>query len=254
MRLPVNPLTTRMPGAFAFDMGVTTDVDSLGLDTASFRDDVSLAAGNDSLVLTVHGGPSTAPTDNLIVKYRPHPADTTLRQVMTRWAGTPAVADTFVTEPDGRHRELTLTRRTGWSRLATLSIKPSPSQLRIEVFFNVGSIAEPRQILDSTGKEITTTSKLARRFYRPGADSLNVRVTRGLRTLLNRNYTGGTGIAPDMFLRSVERAVFDTTTIKGSTYLRVGYPVFGELDFKRSGNGRLEVGLDLYLYPLEAGR
>jgi hypothetical protein len=34
----------------------------------------------------------------------------------------------------------------------------------------------------------------------------------------------------------------------------VPYPVFGEVDFKRAGNGRLEVGLEIYLYPLEAGQ
>lgn len=254
MRLPVDQALTRVPGAFALDMGVTSDVDSLGLDTAAFRDDIVLAAGSDSLVLPVYGGSGSVKMDNLVIKYRAHPADAGLRQVMTHWAGDPAVADTFVTEPDGRHRELTLTRRTGWQRSATLSIVPAAANLRLEVFFNVGSILEPRDILDSTGKAITAPRDLASRFYRPGADSVKVRVTRGLRTLLNRNYAAGTSVAPDMFLRTIDRAVYDTAAINGSTYQRVIYPYTGEIEFKRAPSGRLEVGLDLYLYPLEAGQ
>jgi len=255
MRLPIDAALTKVPGPFALDLSVTTDVDSLGLDTAVFREDITLATGSDSLTLAVHGGGSTSTrVDNLIVKYRVHPVDSTLRQVLTRWANDPSVADTFTTVPDGRHRELTLTRRTGWSRSAVLSVKPSSSQLRLEVYFNVGSLTEARNIVDSTGKDISVSRNLTRRFYRPGADSLNVRVTRGLRNLLNRAYTPGTSIAPDMVLRSVERAAYDTSAVRGSTYLRVVYPLSGEIDFKRAGDGRLKVGLELYLYPLEAGQ
>lgn len=256
MRLPVDTAATRVAGPFAIDLTVNSDVDSLGLDTAAFRDDISLAVGSDSLVLPVYGGVGSSRMDNLVVRYRAHPADTTLRQVMTRWAGAPSVADTFVTEPDGRHRELTLTRRTGWLLPATLSIKPSAAALRIEVYFNASGVTEPRDILDSLGKPLTANRDLAARFYRPGADSVTVRVTRGLRTLFNRNYTAGTAIAPDMFLRTVERRVYDTTRVPGTTYpyQTVLYPVTGEIDFKRAASGRLEVGLELYLYPLEAGR
>jgi|GEM_PF-2675865 len=254
MRLPIDSALTRVPKPFAIDMSVSTDVDSLGNDTASFRDDLVLNAGNDSLTLVVNGGPSSARTDNLIVKYRAHPGDASLRLLTTYWAGAPTVADTFVVEnPDGRHRELTLTRRTGWQRSAVLSVKPSASQLRVEVFFNVGALTEANNIKDSTGKDISSPRLLASRFYRPGADSLSVRVTRGLRNLLNRNYNTGISVAPDMVLRAVERRVYDTSAVKGASYAEVFYPVTGEVAFKRTG-GRLVVGLDLYLYPLEAGR
>lgn len=256
MRLPVDTAATRVAGPFALDLSVTSDVDSLGLDTASFRDDLTLAAGPDSLVLPVYGGIGNVRMDNLVVRYRAHPRDTALRQILTHWKGAPSVADTFVTEADGRHRELTLSRRTGWLRPAVLSIKPSPAALRIEVYFNVSALEEPRDILDSLGQPITASRDLVSRYYRPGADSVKVRVTRGLRTLFNRNYTTGTAIAPDMFLRTVERRVYDTTRVPGTTYpyQLVVYPVTGEIAFKRAPGGRLEVGLELYLYPLEAGR
>ena len=128
--------------------------------------------------------------------------------------------------------------------------------MRIEVYFNAAAVPEPRDILDSLGKPLTAARHLTARFYRPGADSLTIRVTRGLRTVLNRNYTAGTAVAPDMFLRTVERRVFDTTHTPGTTasYGTVLYPVAGEIDFKRAPSGRLEVGLELYLYPLETGR
>jgi hypothetical protein len=51
MRLPIDIALTRVPSTFALDMGVTSDVDSLGLDTAAFRDDIILNAGSDSLTL-----------------------------------------------------------------------------------------------------------------------------------------------------------------------------------------------------------
>jgi hypothetical protein len=253
MRLPLDTAGTRVNGPFALDMGVTTDVDSLDDGSASFRDDIFVDSG-DSLKLAVSGGGahSSAPVDTLVVSYRIHPVDSTLRQVLTRWKEAPTIADTFTTVPDGRHRELTMRRRTGWMQATTLSIKPGPAQLGVEVFFSVSAVTESRHFLDSTGRTVTNTSILTRRYWRPGADSLNLRVTRGVRGLLNR--VPGTGIAPDMFLRSVDRAAFDTATVSGSAYRRVPYPVFGEVDFKRAGNGRLEVGLEIYLYPLEAGQ
>jgi hypothetical protein len=252
MRLPVDPALTRVPGSFAFDLGVTTDVDSIGDGTASFRDDIGIATG-DSLRLVVHGGTSgtSSAVDTLIVSYRPHPVDTTLRQVLTRWANA-TVADTVSLTPDGLHRELTLRRHTGWARATTLSVKPAAARLGVEVYFNVTAVTEPRFILDSLGNEISTKSRLVRRFYRPGADSVNVRVTRGLRNLLNR--VPGSSIAPDMFLRTVDRDAFDTSLVSNLTYRRVVQPAFGEIDFKRAGDGRLKVGIDLYLYPLEAGQ
>jgi hypothetical protein len=252
MRLPVDPATTRVPGAFAFDLGVTTDVDSLGDASSSFRDDIGIGVG-DSIRLTVHGGTSgtSSAVDTLVVSYRPHPVDTALRQVLTRWVNA-TVADTISLTADGLHRELTLRRHTGWARATTLSVKPTAARLGVEVYFNVSAVTEPRFILDSLGNVITTKSRLTRGFYRPGADSVNIRVTRGLRNLLNR--IPGTSIAPDMFLRTVDRDAFDTSLVSNLTYRRVVQPAFGEIDFKRAGDGKLKVGIDLYLYPLEAGQ
>ncbi len=254
MRLPIDHALTRVPSAFAIDMAVTTDVDSLGDASAAFHDDINIAMG-DSMRLVVQGGAagSSRPVDTLIVSYRPHPADTTLRQALTRWAGEPTIADTVTLNTDGRQREITLRRHTGWSHATTLSVRAA-ARLGVEVFFNVASITEPRFILDSTGNSISENAnyRLTHRFFRPGADSLNVRVTRGLRNLLNR--VPGSSVSPDMYLRSVDRAIFDTASVNSLTYRRVVQPAFGEIDFKRGGDGKLKVGLELYLYPLEAGQ
>ena len=252
MRLPVDTGLTRVDGPFALDMSVATDIDSLGLDTAAFRGDHAIAAG-DSLRLTVYGGSGSVSVDTLAVSYRRHPVDTALRQILTRWVGAASAADTFITVPDGKHRELTLSRREGWRRAATLGIKPGAAALGVEVFFNTAGVIEPRDFLNADGDLITTTSVLSRRFWRPGADSLTVRVTRGMQNLLNRVHAPGVGVAPDFFLRGTDRAAYDTALVSSLTYRKVAYPVFGEVAFKRTG-GRLVVGLELYLYPLEAGR
>jgi hypothetical protein len=253
MRLPLDSARTRVQGPFALDMGVSTDVDSLADAHEAFPDNIAIATA-DSMRLVVRGGSGASPADTLVVAYRVHPLDPALRQALLRWTRNGALADTFNLEPNGLNRELALRRPSGWARSPTLNIQPGSTQLGVQVYFNVAGVGEPSFLLDSNGRNITRTSELSRRFWRPGADSLNLRVTRGLRNILNRVHTPGVGVAPDMFLRSIDRAAFDTSTISGLTYRRIDYPVFGEIEFKRAGNGRLEVGLDLYLYPLEAGQ
>ena len=164
----------------------------------------------------------------------------------------PTAADTVTVTPDGLRRELSARRQTGWPRATTVGLRPQGSQLFVEVFFSVAGITEPNAILDSNGKQIASNSGLSSRFWRPGADSVAVRATHGVRNILNRVTVAGKGSLPDMYLQSVRRAAFDTSTISSSTYRRVEYPVFGEIDFKRGAGGKLYVGLDLYLYPLEA--
>ena len=53
------------------------------------------------------------------------------------------------------------------------------------------------------------------------------------------------------FLKPADRFAFDTTTAgDGSSYLRVVYPVLGEVGFPRGAGGKLRVTVDMYLYPL----
>jgi hypothetical protein len=251
LRLPVDAALTSVQGPFALDMSLTSDVDSLDADTASFHDDIAVATGA-TIKLPVRGGGSASTPDTLSVSYRVHPSDTTLRQILYSWTSTPTVADTINVTPNGLRRELAARRKTGWPRSTTVGVRPQAGQLNVEVFFSVASVAEPNFILDSTGNTITSPSKLSGRFWRPGADSVAVRATHGVRNVLNRVTVAGKGSLPDMYLQSVRRAAYDTSTISSSTYRRVEYPVFGEIDFKRGAGGKLYVGLDLYLYPLEA--
>jgi hypothetical protein len=253
LKFPVDAALTRVQGPFALDMGLTSDVDSLDNDTASFQDDIAVTTGT-SIGLPMHGtGPTSVP-DTLVVSYRAYPADTTLRQIIFHWASSTSASafDTLTVSPNGLRREFAARRQTGWPRSTTVGVRPQAGQLNVEVFFSVSGIAEPNSIFDSTGKQVTSNSGLSVRFWRPGADSLAVRATHGVRNVLNRVTEAGKGSVPDMLLQSVRRAAYDTSTISGSSYRPVQYPVFGEIDFKRGAGGKVYVGLDLYLYPLEA--
>ena len=119
--------------------------------------------------------------------------------------------------------------------------------------FSSQSFVEPNFIRDSTGlTDATTNVGLKRRFLRPGADSLTVRITRGLGQLMNR--TSASTITPDIYLRGVDRPAYDTTTVNGANYNRVLFPVMGEVELPRGLNGKIRAGLDIYLYPLEGGQ
>jgi hypothetical protein len=98
---------------------------------------------------------------------------------------------------------------------------------------------------------VTTNAGNKRRFYRPGADSLTVRATMGLGQLLNRN--SATTIVPDLYLRGVDRATYDTATVDDGSFRRVPFTTFGEVGIPRK-SGKVKVGLDIYLYPLEGGQ
>jgi hypothetical protein len=196
---------------------------------------------------------SSASRDSLKLRYRVHPQDSTLRQILMAWAKAPETIDTLTVTPNGNHREFTTRRHSGWLRQITLSVTPQASRLLVGVYFSAQGFSEPNFIVDSTGKKnVTTNAGLKRRFYRPGADSLTVRVTRGLGHLLNR--TSAPSIAPDIYLRNVERSTFDTSTVGGNSYNRVPFPTMGEVGLPRASDGKLRVGLDIYLYPLEGGQ
>ncbi len=253
IRLPLADSLARVDGPYALDMQLRSDIDSLDRDDAGFGS-IGLAL-DDSLRLPVLGGGTYAsvPLDTLLATYRAHPVDTALRQVLFRWARESSTADTFIVAPDERRRELTLRRRSGWLLPLTIGFTPSAENASLEVFFSAQQVNESRAILDSTGREITLHQQLTRRFWNPGGDSLRVRATRGMRTLLNRNAGPGAPVVPDLFLRGVERAAFDTTTVGGISHRRVSYPVFGEIDFPRE-NDTLRVGLEVYLFPLESAQ
>jgi hypothetical protein len=247
LRIPRRDSHTRVDGNFAFDVQVLSDVDSLA--EGDVLGNIPLALGA-TVGLPVTGQAfGDARQDTLRVTYRAHPADTAQRQILLQWAGKPETVDTFTVAPDSRAREFATTRRPGWQRAVNLSATPTPAELLLGVYFSANSVVEPREIHDSTGNEITLYRDLQRRFVRPGADSLTVRVTRGLRQLLNRNASAST--APDLYLRGVERQSYDTSAVAGSTYNRVTFPVMGEVEFPRGADGKVRVNLDLYLYPLE---
>jgi hypothetical protein len=252
LRLPLRDSLSRVDGPFAYDMTVSSEVDSVP--DGEMLGNIAVPTG-DSVKLAVVGGPdySAASRDTLKIYYRVHPQDSTQRQILMAWAKDPAKIDTLTLVPNGNHREFTTRRHSGWLRQITLGATPEPSRLLVGVYFSAQSFTEPNFIVDSTGRSnVTTNAGLKRRFFRPGADSLTVRVTRGVGHVLNR--TSSSSIAPDIFLRNVERSAFDTSTVNGNTYNRISFPVMGEVGLPRASDGKLRANLDIYLYPLEGGQ
>jgi len=251
LRLPLKDSLNRVDGPFAFDVSVVSDVDSLAPGEVIGNAPVALGT---QAKLTVLGGidASSAQRDTLLVTYLVHPNDSTQRQVKVSWAQDTATIDTVTLVPDGIHREIVARLPSGWIRQVNLDIVPSPSQLLVGLHFAAQSFSEPNIFKDSTGKsDATTNAAMKRRFYRPGADSLTVRTTMGLGQLLNR--VSASTIVPDIYLRGVQGATFDTTSYDGGSYRRVPFPTFGEVGFPRTG-GKVKAGLDIYLYPLEGGQ
>jgi hypothetical protein len=251
LRFPLRDSLNRVDGPFAYDVSVVSDVDSVA--TGEVLGNVSVGL-NTAANLTVLGGINDVNSnrDSLRVTYSVHPDDSTLRRITTAWGQNPETIDTLTMVPDGVHREVVARSHSGWIRQANLNVIPTPSQLLIGVHFSAQSFTEPNFIRDSTGKtNVKTNAGLKRRFYRPGADSLTVRATMGLGQLLNR--TSASTVTPDIYVRGVDRATYDTTTYDGASYRRVPFPTFGEVVFPRQG-GKVKVGLDIYLYPLEGGQ
>jgi hypothetical protein len=252
LRLRLSDSLNHVDGPFAFDLSVVSDVDSVGDGETLANFPVALGA---SKSLSVFGGAdyTSGTRDSLRVAYLMHPLDSTLRLITLAWAQDAGTVDTLTMTPNGNHREVVARKHSGWLRQANLSLVPSPSELLIGVHFSAQSFNEPNFIRDSTGlRNVSTNSGLKRRFLRPGADSLAVRVTMGIGQLLNR--TSAASITPDIYLRGVDRPAYDTATVNGNTYNRVNFPVMGEVGLPRGTDGKLKAGLDIYLYPLEGGQ
>jgi hypothetical protein len=253
MRIPLRDSLNRVDGPFAFDVQVASDIDSLA--DGDVRGSVGVLLDS-RIALPVTGNTTSGSSgkDTLRVSYRAYPVDTTLRQIILGWDKDADAVDTFLVAADGKARELTSRRHVGWQKATILNVTPFSSQLSISVFFSTQGVTEPNFIRDSTGnRNVSTASGLKRRFIRPGADSVAVRVTRGLGQILNRN--ASSSIVPDIYLRGVDRPAYDTaTTVDGTSYNKVTYPVMGEVGLPRGTDGKLRVGLDIYLYPLEGGQ
>ncbi len=260
IRFPLDSARTKVDGPFALDMQITSDVDSAAVPGALLSDTLQLPLDSTLRLLYSYGiadAQHLNPTDSLYCKYQRHPADSALRQAIFRWKGIDsAISDTFTLIPDGRSWELGLKRISSSSRTHSVSVVPDSGHLSLKVFFSTSAVTEPNGFLDSTLKaDLTAYADLKRRYIRPGASELALRATRGIRSLLNRN-TGAVctptpcpDVAPDLFLRPFDRRAFDATD--SANYLQVPYPVLGEIEFPRNA-GKLEVTLDLYLYPLRS--
>ena len=251
IRLPLKDSLSRVDGPFALDMQLRSDVDSQAPGPSGIV--VVPVSLNDSLKLVaLQSSDYSTSQDSLVCRYFPQRMDTTLRQLVVYWVSAPTVQDTFLLTPDGKRQEIILRRHTGWLHTATLGVYPNASNAGVEVYFNVGSGIEPNGFIDPATQEPFTAFKdLSRRYWRPGAATLDVRATRGLGALLNRR----TGVTSDLFLKPVDHNAYDTTVASnGTSYLQVSYPVLGEISFPHDVNGRMYITVDVYLYPLGSGK
>ncbi|HAO99022.1 MAG TPA: hypothetical protein DCQ83_03140 [Fibrobacteres bacterium] len=248
INLPLADSLARVDGRFALDMQLYSEADSSDplADTA-----LAPVRLNDSLKLyPAQSGASSygSANDTMICKYRKHPVDGGQRQLIVYWRTDVSVQDTFLLTPDGKRHELGLRRHTGWQRYATLGVYPKDSSADVEVYFNLSGGMEPNSFIDpATGQVKTVYADLKQRYWRPGVSLLNLRATHSIGNLLNR--VGGA--KPEMFLKPAERMAFDTAQTSTGSYLRVYYPVLGDIDFPRE-NGKLYVNVDVYLYPLRS--
>ncbi len=126
------------------------------------------------------------------------------------------------------------------------------NSLSIQVIINSHSRNEPNEMRDpETGTPLTTISSRIPHFLHANQDSLNLRATLGLQSLINRTYMGQQ-VFSDLFVQPLLQSAVDTlftyNNLTGPQY--VPYPVLTVIPPKLKG-GKLFIRVDLYLYPLK---
>ncbi len=249
LRLPLADSLAQVDGPYALDMQMFSDLDSTA-DGAAWSDTMVMSLGQSPRFLLYSYPVSDIalqkPQDSLYCFYRTHPVDSTLRQLIFLWHNSDTVYnDTFNLQPDGLTRELGLRRITNELNTQTVAVIPDTASATVIIFLSMDGVTEPNGFVDSAQNADTNFATVSRRYWWPGAQSLEVRSTRGIRLLLNR--TDQTTSRPDLFLKPTDRHAFDTT----SAHNAIPFPVLGEIGFPRQ-NGKLNATLDLYLYPLRS--
>jgi hypothetical protein len=141
----------------------------------------------------------------------------------------------------------------GKTNLLNIQVEAGASQLIARSYLSLRSADEANSFRDpATGETVTDLDSLLPRFVHPKDETIRLRATAGIQTLLNRTDLGDDA-RHDFEFRPYPWAYEDSAvTIRGDVLAHeVVFPVLSTLQ-PRIESGVLSVDLDVYLYPLKA--
>jgi hypothetical protein len=237
--------SSSVEGDFLYEFRLDTDLDSLlpGLDEAASR--TVLALGEEvTLVSLSDRFDRDRIVDSLIASYDEVPQDEDLRRFILRSGKDSNLADTS-------YLRLGESRAVRWSsggsrndRL-TVSVRADSNSAFLAYHIDTRSFEDDNSFRDpETGETLVQLSDRIPRLFNPVSDSLALHATRGVQRVLNRVGLGGE-IFSDFLVQPRSPAAIDTGEVR-----QVPYSVLGEIQ-PLIQDGRLEISLTVYLYPLK---
>jgi hypothetical protein len=244
-RIAIPIESSTVEGDFLYEFRLDTDLDSLlpGLDEAASR--AVLALGEDTILFSLTDRfDRDKIVDSLIASYDEVPQDAGLRRFILRSGKDSNVADTS-------YLRLGEARTVRWSsggsrndRLA-VSVRADSASALLAYHIDTKSLEDDNSFRDpETGETLVEISDRIPRLFDPDTDTLALRSTRGVQRVLNRVRLGE-DIFGDFLVQPRSPAAIDTGEAR-----QVPYSVLGEIQ-PLIQDGRLEVSLTVYLYPLK---
>jgi hypothetical protein len=237
--------SSSVEGDFRYEFRLDTDLDSLlpGLDEAGSRATLSLGADT-ALVFLTDRQDREKIVDSLIASYGEVPQDADLRRFVLRSGKDSNTADTS-------YLRIGETRVVRWGvsgsrsdRLA-VSVRADTSSAALAYHIDTRSMEDDNSFRDpETGEPLVSISDRIPRLFDPSSGTLSLRATRGIQRVLNRARLGEE-IRSDCLVQPRSPAAIDTGEAR-----QVPYSVLGEIR-PLIQDGRLEIALTVYLYPLK---
>ncbi|MBW8887207.1 MAG: hypothetical protein JF616_05540 [Fibrobacteres bacterium] len=180
-------------------------------------------------------------------------ADSLLRRVILSFSKDTTRNDT-VFLPVGGYRQINFSLTGyGQSNSLVLQLTADTDTLLAQSYLSLRSGVEHNDYRDpNTGDPITLVASLLPHYVQPESDSIDLRATGGIRTLINRTLLG-TDARQDFEFRPYYRAFNPKAApATGDTVAHeVVFPVLSVIQ-PRIDSGAISVDLDVYLYPLKA--
>jgi hypothetical protein len=247
--LPIRPpaLEAGLPVQVRMFSAVDTLLgDTLGAGTRV--DSIPLGHSVTAWYTTEIGHPETIVND-VSLKYD---SIASLRRVILAFSKDSVRNDTVFLPPGGHGQITASLTGYGTGNQLFIELQDSATALIARSYLSVRSGLENTAFRDPVSGDPMPLDSLVPRFVQPGSDSIRLRATGGIRSLLNR--TGlGTKARQDFEFRPYFRA-FNPKAVdaSGDTLAReVAFPVLSVIP-PRIDSSRLSVDLDVYLYPLKA--
>jgi hypothetical protein len=175
-----------------------------------------------------------------------------LRRVIVGYSKDSILNDTAFL-PIGGKTQLPALSGYGKNSSLNIQVEAGATRLIVRSYLSVRSVEEINTFRDSTtGETIKDLAALLPRFVNPGDDSIRLRATAGIQTLLNQADLG-TDSRHEFEFRPYFRGYNDSAVTSTGTTIanEVVFPVLSTLQ-PRIESGALSVDLDIYLYPLKA--